>query len=93
VANATNRKDSGASPLPEAYRAVLQHAVHVLGENGTLETVVDLTRGTLARALGGLPLYPGSTAVIERGLPALRVRLAETPALDGARTTNEEKNR
>jgi hypothetical protein len=55
------------SPLDETERGALASLVAVLGERETTR-FLGLTRHTLARALGGLGIYPPTAFLIRRRL-------------------------
>ena len=73
------------APLPEAERVLLARHTRRCGEQ-LLLAVVEVSRQTLARALGGLTLYPGTRALIRQGLAKLEdaeLRIAEAERLGG----------
>lgn len=61
------------APLPVKIRVRLAASV---AERGECRVAVDCgcSRQTLARALAGLPIYPGTVALIERYLMAREIR-------------------
>lgn len=68
--NTTNRPIPKGAPLPESERAALLRFVRARGE-GQTAAALGLNRQTLARAMGGLPIYPGSVALVRQGLARL----------------------
>jgi hypothetical protein len=56
-----------AAPLPEPLRQALADLVRQCGEHATVRRL-KISRQTLARALAGLRLYPGSHALIRERL-------------------------
>jgi hypothetical protein len=68
------RVSTAAAPkglsLPEPERAALSCHVRNMGERTAL-AALGLNRQTLARALSGLTLYPGSIALVRQGLARL----------------------
>jgi hypothetical protein len=58
------------TPLPAPERVSLLRQVRRVGER-VAQAALGVNTQTLGRALGGLTIYPGSTALIRQGLAKL----------------------
>lgn len=65
-----------SAPLPPDLRARLQTIVDERGEAGALAALPDLSRNTLARALGQLPIRRGTVELIRKALDGVTVNEA-----------------
>jgi hypothetical protein len=66
----TGMSKSKGSPLPDLERAALMLLVQAHGERFVLQAI-GVNGQTFARAVAGLPIYPGSAALIRIGLSKL----------------------
>jgi hypothetical protein len=62
-------------PLPEIDRERVRLLVEQRGEGATAEAL-GIERRTVARCLAGLPLYPGTRALVRERLAELREHAA-----------------
>ena len=65
------RSHTRGMPLSDELKAELRQLVHAVGEREA-RSRVGVSRSTLARALAGLGLYPGTAALLHLRLEALR---------------------
>lgn len=61
------RNESKGIPLTPSERDRVAALVRAQGERGALEQL-GISRQTLARCLGGLPVYPGTIALVVQRL-------------------------
>lgn len=65
----TKRRGPVGKPLPIAQRDALAALVTRVGEHETL-VLVGLSPTALARAMAGLPIYPGTAALVKLAIEA-----------------------